>query len=144
MDDHDVRLRIVRVLVTIVLVGGGAVACAEGELARSANSPATSVDGLSVKIKITEFGFEPSEVQVVHGASVRFLIRNVGLLPHDVALDRGPAGEDPARPRFGSVNVASLGGGTLDVVFDEPGEYVLGCTEPGHWTSGMKARVEVT
>lgn len=137
------RTRIAAALLP-VLVFGGVVSCAEGEIVRSAGAPAlTATDGLSVKIKVTEFGFDPPEVEVVSGASVRFIVRNVGLLPHDVALDRMPSGDEPPRPTFGSMALGPMATATFDVVFEDPGEYVLGCTEPGHWASGMRARVQV-
>ena len=120
--------------------------CAEGESVRGGAGSASprAIDGLSVEIDVTEFGFVPAEVRVVSDASVRFVVSNVGLLSHDVALDRGPAGDEPARPTLGSIALAPRGTAALEVVFDEPGEYVLGCSEPGHWASGMRARVIVT
>ena len=34
--------------------------------------------------------------------------------------------------------------GSLTHTFSEVGTYIIGCHEPGHWESGMKATVEVT
>jgi len=34
--------------------------------------------------------------------------------------------------------------GEITITFDQPGQLILGCHEPGHWESGMHATIDIT
>ena len=44
----------------------------------------------------------------------------------------------------GMVTVAPGSTGNLTYTFDRPGTYLVGCHQPGHWASGMRATVTVS
>ncbi len=106
---------------------------------------------------MADIKFDPSEIEVSAGETVRFVFNNEDAIPHeavvgdeaiqqehedemaemgDMAMDADGEDEPP------KVAVESGATAELVVTFDEAGETVIGCHEPGHWDAGM--RVDVT
>lgn len=116
-------------------------------------------DGGPRTIEITaldELAFEPSEVRVEVGETVRFVVTNPGQLPHEFVLgdeDVQEAHEMAATEGMdhGGAMVEAMAALTLDpgateevtVTFDEPGEVLYGCHVPGHYDAGMVGKVIV-
>ena len=101
--------------------------------------------------------FDPGTIAVHEGETIRFLLENPTVAPHDFTLgdmdaqmhhheemsagmghEHGGAGAD------GMPGAVSLEPGqTAEVIatFDEPGEVLIGCHVPGHWEAGMRGSV---
>lgn len=105
---------------------------------------------------LDELAFEPSEVKVEVGETVRFVVTNAGQLPHEFVLgdeDVQEAHEMAAGVgmEHGDATVEAMAALTLEpgatsdvtVTFDEPGEILYGCHVPGHYEGGMVGKVIV-
>jgi uncharacterized cupredoxin-like copper-binding protein len=125
-----------------VAAAGASMAISIGMAAApvSGGSPAASAgSGASVQrvsIVMTEFRFEPRRVAVRPG-SVRFDIRNRGVIPHDF-LVVGMEHKDHAN------HLVKPGRGRTDTVTLKPGRYVVVCTVPGHREAGMHLELVVS
>ena len=95
--------------------------------------------------------YEPLEISVQAGATVSFVVENVGVIPHEFFVgdeddqehhaeemaSGGAHGHDEAlRLEAGET-------GRLEVTFDDPGTLLVGCHEPGHYEAGMVGTIEV-
>jgi len=105
---------------------------------------------------LDELAFEPSEVRVEVGETVRFVVKNEGQIPHEFVLgdeEVQEAHEMAAAEGMGhgEAMVEAMAALTLDpgateevtVTFDEPGEVLYGCHVPGHYDAGMVGKVIV-
>ncbi len=105
---------------------------------------------------LDELAFEPSEVRVEVGETVRFVVRNEGQVSHEFVLgdeEVQEAHEMAAAEgmEHGEAMVEAMAALTLDpgateevtVTFDEPGEVLYGCHVPGHYDGGMVGKVIV-
>jgi uncharacterized cupredoxin-like copper-binding protein len=106
---------------------------------------------------LDSLAFQPNRVQVERGESVRFVVTNAGQAVHEFIL--GPesvqkAHEEAARtgPEHGGMHVEGQlsamelpPGETREAVvtFEQAGEIVYGCHEPGHYEGGMVGTVTV-
>lgn len=115
----------------------------------------------TVEVAMTGLAFEPSNIEVSEGETIRFVFANEDPVRHEAVLgdeavqeeheaemadmggmdmsgmDMGGADEPP------SVVVEPATSGELVVTFDQAGKTVIGCHEPGHWTGGMRMDVTV-
>jgi uncharacterized cupredoxin-like copper-binding protein len=109
-------------------------------------------DGIrTVNVRMVDTAFEPASIRVQAGETVRFRFENQGRLPHDAFIGDAAAqaghgadmghdhGDDPA-----AVSVPAGGTAELVYTFDEAGETLIGCHQPGHYQAGMVATVTVT
>ena len=104
--------------------------------------------------------FEPDRVTVAQGETVAFRFINRGQLTHDAfigdedeqeeheaearAADEDGGGHAAHEEGGGSAITVEPGkSGELTYTFDEPGETLIGCHEPGHYEDGMKVAVTV-
>lgn len=97
--------------------------------------------------------FTPGDIQVEAGETVRFLISNVGQLPHEMVIGsmaelKAHAAEMLAAPgmEHEEPNMITLQPGEEgDLVwqFDQPGMVDFACLIPGHTEAGMVGKVEV-
>ncbi len=91
-----------------------------------------------VRVILSEWSIEPSEIRVKPGTTVTFVIVNEGRFTHALTVERLDIG-------FSSSS-ESLGAGgetTLTVTFEEPGEYVIYCPIGDHRQRGMEGIVVV-
>ena len=107
-------------------------------------------DGV-VEIAMTDaMRFEPSEITVRAGESIRFIVKNVGVVPHEAIIGTPEEQRDHAEEMAaGEVHYHSNG------VLVEPGEtgefetwfpagqYLIACHLPGHYEAGMVGLLNV-
>jgi uncharacterized cupredoxin-like copper-binding protein len=106
---------------------------------------------------LDSLAFEPDQVSVAVGETVRFRVSNPGVSLHEFVL--GPefvqmAHEEASKMggdhgghvegQLAAVNVPSGATEEVVVTFEEPGEVLFGCHEPGHYDGGMVGTVTVT
>ena len=115
----------------------------------------------TIDIAMTGLAFEPANIDVSEGETIRFVFTNNDPIRHEAVvgdeavqeehevemaamggmdmtgMDMGGADEPP------SVVVDPATSGDLVVTFDQAGKTVIGCHEPGHWTGGMRFDVTV-
>ncbi|WP_316157525.1 cupredoxin family protein [Cupriavidus sp. BIC8F] len=97
--------------------------------------------------------FEPDSIQVKRGETVRFVVRNVGKVDHEMVI--GTAAElkehaqmmrsmpDAKHRAPNQITLAPGKLGTLVWQFDGPGTVDFGCLVPGHFEAGMVGKVAV-
>lgn len=111
---------------------------------------------INVAMKETDSGmiFEPAEIKVKRGETVRFQVVNEGELEHEFVMDASPEIEEHKEmmQRFPEMihddpNSARLQPGeTGEVVwnFTKSGSFEFACLIPGHYESGMHGPLIVT
>jgi len=126
------------VLVLLVPLGG----CASGAGA------GPSAD--TVELTIRHSAFVPSALEVRPGATVRFVVRNLDPIAHELIIgaqdvqdlhERGTETHHGDRP--GEVSVAAGATAETTYTFPPAGTVLLGCHLPGHWDYGMRGEVRV-
>lgn len=131
-------------------------ACGSGEAAKSPTSAKT------IEVSMTDNEFTPSSIEVAAGQKVTFRFTNDGKVDHEAIVGTeadqadhesqmagdgaGSSGMDGMDHGSGPEAVTVMPGktGTLTQTFAKPGTVLLGCHEPGHYESGMKATIKVT
>jgi uncharacterized cupredoxin-like copper-binding protein len=137
-----VKLRAAAAAVALTLLVGAAAAT------RGAAARATEGE---VRITIHYSTFEPAEVAVEPGESVRFVIVNTDPIDHEFILgnaevqrvhEEGTEGHHPPRP--GEVSVPA--GETVVTTYTFPeigGSLIFGCHLPGHYDFGMRGAINI-
>lgn len=144
-------MRISAPIVAALLVSS---ACATTTESRSRDTDRT------VAIQMRDNHFEPDEVQVRRGETVSFQFVNRGSNRHDAFIgddDAQEAHEREARTNgdaehhdahaaeeADAITLEPGGRDELTHTFDERGEILIGCHEPGHYADGMVVTVSVT
>ncbi|GBC87254.1 Auracyanin-B [bacterium HR12] len=133
-------------------------ACGGGD--GSSNGSAT--DGIRT-IEITALDtlrFEPASVTVQAGETVRFVVTNAGQTVHDFFVgteeeqmeheremqdmgDMGDMGHGDAQADTQALTLDPGETGELTMTFEEPGEVLYGCHQPGHYAGGMVGTITV-
>jgi uncharacterized cupredoxin-like copper-binding protein len=102
-----------------------------------------------------ELRFAPAELTVSAGETVRFEVHNTGQIVHefvigdvDVQAEHEMEMGDMASgmEMADEANAITLQPGetkTLEYTFEEAGELLAGCHEPGHYDAGMVATITV-
>lgn len=98
--------------------------------------------------------FAPERITVKPGETIRFVIKNSGVVRHEFVL--GSTADlqahyqmmlqQPAMEHHGAGNALTLDpgqSGELIWRFPKQGEVAFGCLEPGHYPAGMKGLVTV-
>ena len=97
--------------------------------------------------------FEPNQLSVKTGTTVRFVIRNFGSLRHEFYLDshqgvlehKAEMDEDPSSMHE-EPNLIHIDPGDRNEIvwtFTTPGEFEFACLIPGHYDDGMSGRIKV-
>ncbi|HMR94973.1 MAG TPA: cupredoxin domain-containing protein [Microthrixaceae bacterium] len=113
-------------------------------------------DTRTVTVTMTDNAYLPTRVSAEPGEQVTFRFVNDGRMTHEAYLGSQQEQERHAAEMSGSGGHHSMGMGddgivtvepgreaTLTEVFDRAGTVVIGCHQPGHWESGMRATVDV-
>ena len=138
----------IRMLTLLALAGLAVVLAACGGGAADADRT------VSVRM-FDDMRYEPERFDVDAGQTVRFEVTNSGEVRHEFFIgttdehrehademrERDHADEAHANPAAVSVEPGETG--TLDYTFDEAGELLVGCHEPGHYEAGMVAPITV-
>ncbi len=118
----------------------GALLAAAAGLLLAACGPQT----VTLSSTLTEFEFDPPRWEVPAGAQVELTLTNDGTVVHDwVLMSQDYEIEPPADEEEAQLAVQEFEldpGETQTFTFtapDEPGEYPVVCTEPGHLEAGM-------
>jgi uncharacterized cupredoxin-like copper-binding protein len=133
------------------------------------DAAATPDDGV-VRITMTDNHYDPEEIELEAGQQVTFEFTNDGEVTHEAFIgddaeqeeheaemtppesalpghDMEGEGSEESGTEHGrgdSLVVEPGETGTLEYMADESGSVLIGCHEPGHWASGMRATIEVT
>ena len=100
-----------------------------------------------------ELRYEPADINVTAGETVRFNVTNDGAAVHEFLI-----GDEAAQAKFAAemaagdshghtdagVTVAPGESETFEYTFEEPGELLVGCHEPGHYEAGMVASINIS
>ena len=140
---------------------GGAIATPAG----------TPENPRTIEIAMVDIAFEPADIAVQSGETVRFLFTNEGVAKHEATFgDEAEQEEHAAEMRevedmdtdtdmdmdgpeaeHDDDEVAPLvlepgASGEVIVTFDDPdvSSTIIGCHVPGHWEAGMRLDVSVT
>lgn len=135
-----------------VLVAG-AVTAGGYALAGPFDAPPAEALGpepVTVIVDVEHSRFLPSELRVVEGTEVRFVLRNGDPINHELIVgspdvhERHRHGTEPEHEaRDGELSVGPDGQGVTSYVFDEPGVVEMACHLPGHYAFGMHGEIEV-
>ena len=101
--------------------------------------------------------YDPETVEVSAGQPVTFVFTNDGEAVHEAyigtAEDQEAHAEEMAAEDDGghhtdesdgeAVDVEPGDSGELTYTFEEAGEYLIGCHQPGHYEDGMRLNVEI-
>jgi uncharacterized cupredoxin-like copper-binding protein len=136
--------------VAVGVIAPLALAACRGETTGTEESPRT------VEIQaLDELRFEPSEVTVQAGETVRFVVTNPGEILHEFVLgpehvqmaheEASEAGEEHGgmhvEGQLAALDVDPESTEEVTVTFEEGGEMLFGCHEPGHYQGGMVGTV---
>ena len=125
-------------------------ACGSSDEPSSAAGPD---DARVIELEMRDVAFAPTEVDVRAGEKVRFVFTNTGQVTHDAFIGDQAAQEEHGKEMRdghgdhgkGSNAVSVKPGKTAELThtFDQPGQTLIGCHQPGHYTGGMKVTVNV-
>ena len=129
-------------------VAGAGFAAADGS--GGAPTPALGPGDVTVELHVEHSLFEPTEIRVVEGTRLRFVVDNDDPINHELIVGgpevharhaRGTEARHPSIP--GEVSVGPNRMGVTTLRFDEPGTFEFACHLPGHYQYGMHGVVEV-
>ena len=144
-----------RHLVTVALIASIALsgaACSDDDSTDTSGSG----DARTVQIEMADSAFEPDQLAVAEGGTVRFVFTNNGEVAHDAFIGDAGAqaeheeqmGDDMGDMHHdhdsGAVTVQPGETGELTHTFDEVGTIEIGCHQGGHYSAGMRILVEVS
>jgi len=115
--------------------------------------PARARKVIAVKM-LDSMRFEPSEIRVKSGQTVKFTVTNAGAIRHEfgIGTEEGQKAHaemmlaDPDMKHEDGSVISVKPGETKELVwrFGKPGTYEAACQVPGHYPAGMMARIVVT
>ena len=132
-------------LVSLLLAGAG-VATAAGWLGNDATVPETR----TAHIRIHFSRFDPSDIAIEPGQTIRFVVENTDPIDHEFIVgdeqmqQAHEAGTEAHHaPRPGEIIPP---GGTVvtTVTFPSQGSLLFGCHLPGHYAYGMRGVITIT
>lgn len=109
-------------------------------------------EGTVVEIEMVDVAFEPDTIEVKKGEETTFRFVNSGEAVHEAYIGDAAAQEEHAAAmeehgEHGDDEVLEVepgDTGELTRTFDEDGEVIIGCHQPGHYEEGMKVTVTVS
>jgi uncharacterized cupredoxin-like copper-binding protein len=131
-------------LVSLLLAGAG-VATAAGWLGSEA-PPRTR----TVHITIHFSRFDPSDIEIQPGQTIRFVVENTDPIDHEFivgdeqvqqAHEAGTEAHHPPRP--GEISIAPGETVVTTVTFPVEGRLLFGCHLPGHYAYGMRGLITI-
>ena len=118
-------------------------------------------DARQIEIDMTDNAYSPDTVEVAAGERVTFVFTNDGEVLHEAyvgtAEDQEAHAEEMAGGDDGGHDMDDMddaGGEALEVepgdsdeltyTFQDDGEFLIGCHQPGHYEDGMRLAVEIS
>ncbi len=130
---------------------------ANTEAGTEAGSAAGESGTRTIEIDMRDIAFDPAQVDVSLGETVRFVFANSGAVPHDAFIGdaaaqtdhemqmQGADGADHMSESSGSgddgVTVEPGGRGEIVHTFAAGEELIIGCHQPGHYDAGMRISI---
>jgi uncharacterized cupredoxin-like copper-binding protein len=172
----EVKVRsrsVLTVFMTMALAVGGGGIVSPVTAAEDAIGTGTEEAPRDIVITMTDqLRFDPEEIVVMAGETVRFVLDNPTAAAHDFTLGDLEAQElhnaqmaagmthdddadhddemaDDGHDEAGEgglpapVTIAPGESVTVLATFEEPGEVLIGCHQPGHWEAGMRGTITV-
>lgn len=134
-------------LILTLLLAGAGTAIAAGWLERSNRVPPTR----TIHIRIHFSRFEPQEIDVEPGQTIRIVVENTDPIDHEFIVGDEEvqqvheAGRDAHHaPRPGEISVPA--GETVVTTYTFPGQaggLLFGCHLPGHYAYGMRGVIRI-
>ena len=139
--------RLVAVLAALLAMGLIASGCGGDDDEDSGTTAATTSTtstteaggGGGTSVGLTEYKFDPSDLNVSAGDTLQ--LTNDGQIPHNLTIVEGDP-EGGGAEVAASDDIAPGESGTLNVG-DQPGEYGILCTIPGHAEQGMTGTIKI-
>jgi uncharacterized cupredoxin-like copper-binding protein len=118
-------------------------------------SPDASATTRVVAVTTTDaLRFEPDDITVMQGETVRFEVTNAGNVRHELYIGdaEAQAGHEAEMREMGGMahdepDGISVDPGQTEVLehtFAEAGTLLMGCHEPGHYEAGMVGTIAIT
>jgi uncharacterized cupredoxin-like copper-binding protein len=135
-------VRVLRILVPLAFAGLAASCAPAG--AHGAGEPRT------IEISMHFSAFDPDEIRVEPGETVRFVLTNTDPIDHEFILgdarvqrihEDGTEMEHGAKP--GEITIHAGTTAETTYTFPDAGEVLFGCHSPGHYAYGMRGVVVV-
>jgi uncharacterized cupredoxin-like copper-binding protein len=133
-------------LVSLLLAGAG-VATAAGWLGNDATVPETR----TAHIRIHFSRFDPSDIAIEPGQTIRFVVENTDPIDHEFIVgdeqvqQAHEAGTEAHHaPRPGEISIPPGGTVVTTVTFPSQGSLLFGCHLPGHYAYGMRGVITIT
>jgi uncharacterized cupredoxin-like copper-binding protein len=134
-------------LLVAVLLAGAGTAVASGWLERSNAVPSTR----TIHIRIRFSRFEPREIDVEPGQTIRFVVENSDPIDHEFIVGdeevqqvHEVGSEVHHAPRPGEISIPA--GETVVTTFTFPelaDGLIFGCHLPGHYAYGMRGSIRI-
>ncbi len=106
----------------------------------------------TVEVEMRDIAFAPTSIDVRAGEKIRFVFTNTGKITHDAFIG-DEAAQEKHEKEMRSGHSHGEGGDAVTVkpgkkaqlvqTFDQAGRVLIGCHQPGHYTGGMRATVNV-
>lgn len=160
MTSNRFRIPAIAALLALATAGAAASGTHAGGHDSDGSSGAIGKPGVAgkpvrtVNIDMTDnMRFTPADIRVKQGETVRFVVRNVGVLKHELVLGTGKdlrahyeAMMKNPEMEHADPNMVTLAPGKTGEVlwqFTQAGTVDFGCLQPGHYDAGMKGAVSV-
>ena len=138
-----------RTSIVLTIVIGAFLAACTGADERSTDEMRTVAVSMSDSMR-----YDPGEFEFSVGETVRFEVTNAGSVPHELFIGDAAGQEEHAAEMAGMegemaheepglVGVEPGATETLEYTFDEAGQLLGACHEPGHYEAGMVAAITV-
>ena len=155
MKSRSILIAVPAVLFAISALAAGTHAGGHGHDDEAIGKP-----GLAAKVSRTikvdmldTMRFTPSSFAVKQGETIRFVVRNVGQLPHEMVLGKEKdlkahyevMKKNPEMEHDDPSSVSLQPGKTGEMIwqFTQSGKVDFACLHPGHYDAGMKGQVRV-
>jgi len=146
-----------RLKLTTICILAGVMALAAGACGGADQDGDASDAGQEarvVEVAMIDHAFDPDSLDVSKGETVTFKFTNDGTVTHEAFIGDAEAQEEHGGEMETGMEGHNEGGevltlepeetGQLTYTFDEVGEIIIGCHQPGHYEAGMKATVAVS
>ncbi len=139
---------------TVALTG---VSMAHGPASPSGEAGHRGSVTRTVEVRMVERGgrmlFEPAEITINRGDTVRFVVKNAGVLDHEMIIDTREGNQrhkaamernpDMEHADPNAIKVEPARSGEIVWRFTNSGTFEFACLIPGHYEAGMHGRINV-